>query len=67
MNQIIPTDRQQDVLDVMWQLLINFESKTSTTGDNLDELLIRQSYDLLNDLGFTVLRPVNKSVEKSEN
>jgi len=54
---LIPEDEQQNVLDVLWVLLSNVESKTDPKKSVLDKLEVEGAYNLLNRIKFTHHRP----------
>ncbi len=54
----IPKSREEDVLHLYWQLLGALESRVGNPKtEPLDAELIRASYNVLNDIGYTTARP----------
>jgi hypothetical protein len=55
-KMIIPEDKQQDLLDVLWPILVHVESRVKQ-----EDILIRRdvefAFKLLNQLKITTARP----------
>ncbi len=51
-------DRKEDVLFMLWQCLGALESRIRKPREEvLDAEIVRCSYNLLNDIGYTTARP----------
>ncbi len=59
MNEtLIPEDEQQNVLDVLWVLLMDVEESVHNPRKDLFKRLNTESaYNLLNRIGYTKTRP----------
>jgi hypothetical protein len=53
----IPTNEQDNVLSIYWQMLGQIESRTKPKEDILDKLLVKGAYNVLNRIGYTNHRP----------
>jgi hypothetical protein len=52
---LIPKDRQQDTIDVLWVILRSLEERVASHPDQvLDRLAVENGYSLLSDLGVTI-------------
>jgi len=56
MKQMIPEDEQEIAISLLWMHLRESES-TCKKNDAVLKLQIKQTYDWLNKIGFTTLRP----------
>lgn len=53
----MPTNEQDNVLSIYWQMLGQIESRTNPKEDILDKLLVEDAYNVLNRIGYTHHRP----------
>ena len=56
-SPVIPSHEQKNVLDTLWVLLQDCESRAWSQNDPVLKHQVTQSYDLLNRLGYTKERP----------
>lgn len=48
---------QDDVLHILWQLLIEVQANTDPKKDILNKVLVEGAYNVLNNIGYTKARP----------
>lgn len=58
MEYKIPEDRMDDVMGILWQLMVTVESRADDTGNTLDKLLVQGSYRLWNDITGDTHKPI---------
>jgi hypothetical protein len=55
-KKTIPSEEQENVIDMFWVLLTSLEGKCEDT-DILDKRDVESGYNILNRIGYTTARP----------